>query len=222
MFSADLSEALFAQVVRDNCQKYLDEDMNNHEPIEYPQNHIIKMEKLIRDDEKREVRSKIFTWTRRLVATAAAFVIIASGVLLTVPEVRAAVAGAIQRWTEKFTEFTGEPIDVEFKQWTLGYVPEGFVLTAETIDGESYIGTYISDDNLLFFFQYVSINGIISVNNENIEYTQANYEGIVFHIFKSRDKSSSSSIIWDNGTQLFCVSGDIPSDDLLKIAKNIV
>jgi hypothetical protein len=222
MFSDDYTEALFSQVVRDNCQRNFEEDLNNREPIEHSQSHIIKMQKLIRDDEKRELRSKIFTWSRRLVAAAAAFVIIASGVLLTVPEVRAAVVGAIENWTEKYTEFSGEPINNEFKQWTLGYVPEGFVLTDETMDGDFYIATYMNDVNLLFNYQYTPIDNSISVNNENLEYTQINYEGTVYHIFKSIDINYSSSVIWDNGTQLFCVSGDISSDDLLKIAKNIV
>jgi hypothetical protein len=221
MFSDDYTEALFAQVVRDNCQRNLEEDLNNKEPIEYSQSHIIKMEKLIRDDEKRELRSKIFTWSRRFAATAAALVVVASGVLLTVPEVRAAVAGAVENWTEHFTKFTGDTIDSDYRQWELGYVPEGFILESEIKDEDIYDATYINSENLMFSFQYMSLEHSISVNNENVEYYTQFIGNTIYHIFSSNNREQSSTVLWDNGNQLFCLSGDLSADDLLIIAKNI-
>jgi hypothetical protein len=221
MFSDDYTEALFAQAVRDNCQRNLEEDFNNAEPIEYSHNHIAKMEKLIRDDQKRELRSKILTWTRRFVATAAAFVVVASGIFMTVPEVRAAVAGAIQNWTELYTEFTGEPIDAPSKQWKLGYIPEGFVIETVTESEGYYHALYMNNQNQTLRFHYMGIDNSISTNNENAEYRQIVYGNIIYHVFESTDRNSQSSIIWDNGSQMFNLSGDLAVEELLKIAKNV-
>jgi hypothetical protein len=221
MFSDDYTEALFAQAVRDNCQRNQKEDLENKESVEYSQNHIIKMEKLIRDDEKREIRAKIFTWTRRFAATAAAFFVVAGGVLLTIPEVRAAVIGAIQTRTEHYTDFSGEPTEGEFKQWKLGYIPEGFVLDYEIKDNEHYYAAYVNDKNQDFYFLYTLIDNNISTNNEETEYTQVFDNGVLYHLFIAKEDSHASSIIWDNGVQLFRIFGDLSTDELLKIAKNI-
>jgi hypothetical protein len=223
MFSDDYTESLFAQAVKDNCQKNLEEDLDSNEPIEYSHEHIIKMEKLIQGDEKRELRVKIFAWTRRIAATAAAFFIVVGGVLLTVPEVRAAVIGAIQNRTEHYTDFSGEPTDAdgEFKHRTLGYIPEGFTLASEVREKEYYSAAYVNDKNQYIKFQYALINGNISVNNEDAEYSQLHDDGTIYHVFESYDKTLSSTVLWDNGEQLFCIFGVINTDELLKIAKNV-
>jgi hypothetical protein len=221
MFCDDYTEALFAQVVRDNCQQNIEEDLYNKEPIEYSQNHIITMEKLIHNDEKREIRSKVFTWSRRFVATAAAFIVVTSGVLLTVPEVRAAVAGTIQNWTEQYTKFKGEPTEGEFEQWALSYIPEGFVLESETVEANFYDATYINSVNKMFSFQYADIEYSISINNEDVIYRTLYEDGILYYIFDTLDDKHSNSVLWDNGSQIFYVYGDLSVDDLLKIAKNI-
>jgi hypothetical protein len=181
------------------------------------------MEKLIRGDEKREIGAKIFTWTRRIAATAAAFFIVAAASLLTIPEVRAAVIGAIQNRTEQYTEFTGNPTDAdgEFKYHTLGYIPEGFVLTSEIKEDEYYSATYFDDNNKKFRFQYGKIEDEISLNNEDAEYSQVFDGGILYHLFIADDDSRFSSIIWDDGINLFIISGELSIDELLKIAKNI-
>jgi hypothetical protein len=224
MFKDEYTEALFAQAVRDNCQRNFEEDFDNKEPIEYSHDHIVRMEKLIRDDEKREIRTKIFRWTRRCVAAAAAFFVIAAASLITIPEVRAAVIGAIQNRTEHYTEFTGESTDAdgEFKQWKLGYIPEGFELDSEIKGKEYYFATYFDDTEKMIYFQYGKIEDVIAVNNEDVDYTQVYDEGVLYHVFTSGDEDHSSALIWDNEVQIFYISGELSIDELLKIAKNIV
>jgi hypothetical protein len=182
------------------------------------------MEKLIRGDEKREIGAKIFTWTRRIAATAAAFFIVASASLLTIPEVRAAVIGAIQNRTEQYTQFTGEPTDAdgEFKYHTLGYIPEGFILDYEIKDKDNYYAFYANDKDQIIEFYNTTIVNSISTNNEDVDYTQVFDDGVLYHVFIAEDDSHATSIVWDDGVQLYKIYGELSIDELLKIAKNIV
>lgn len=173
---------------------------------------------------------------RRLVTVAAVLVLVLAGALATSAEVRYAVRHAVLQWTDidlrltYDTEGTPAPDDLTLPQgYADHYVPEGFVLdegnalvTQTTLlrgyenaaQGQSYYiacyaiqpeGQVSTFDNEHTTYETIDLNG-----KEATLGTSMNYDG-----------STSYYLFWESNGIHQSVSGNVPLNELLKIAQNI-
>lgn len=173
---------------------------------------------------------------RRLVTVAAVLVLVLAGALATSAEVRYAVRHAVLQWTDidlrltYDTEGTPAPGDLTLPQgYADHYVPEGFVLdegnalvTQTTLlrgyenaaQGQSYYiacyaiqpeGQVSTFDNEHTTYETIDLNG-----KEATLGTSMNYDG-----------STSYYLFWESNGIHQSVSGNVPLNELLKIAQNI-
>ena len=173
---------------------------------------------------------------RRLVTVAAVLVLVLAGALATSGEVRYAVRHAVLQWTDidlrltYDTEGTPTSADLTLPQgYADHYVPEGFVLdegnalvTQTTLlrgyenaaQGQSYYiacyaiqpeGQVSTFDNEHTTYETIDLNG-----KEATLGTSMNYDG-----------STSYYLFWESNGIHQSVSGNVPLNELLKIAQNI-
>ena len=173
---------------------------------------------------------------RRLVTVAAVLVLVLAGALATSAEVRYAVRHAVLQWTDidlrltYDTKGTPAPDDLTLPQgYADHYVPEGFVLdegnalvTQTTLlrgyenaaQGQSYYiacyaiqpeGQVSTFDNEHTTYETIDLNG-----KEATLGTSMNYDG-----------STSYYLFWESNGIHQSVSGNVPLNELLKIAQNI-
>lgn len=173
---------------------------------------------------------------RRLVTVAAVLVLVLAGALATSAEVRYAVRHAVLQWTDidlrltYDTEGAPAPGDLTLPQgYADHYVPEGFVLdegnalvTQTTLlrgyenaaQGQSYYiacyaiqpeGQVSTFDNEHTTYETIDLNG-----KEATLGTSMNYDG-----------STSYYLFWESNGIHQSVSGNVPLNELLKIAQNI-
>lgn len=173
---------------------------------------------------------------RRLVTVAAVLALVLAGALATSAEVRYAVRHAVLQWTDidlrltYDTEGTPAPDDLTLPQgYADHYVPEGFVLdegnalvTQTTLlrgyenaaQGQSYYiacyaiqpeGQVSTFDNEHTTYETIDLNG-----KEATLGTSMNYDG-----------STSYYLFWESNGIHQSVSGNVPLNELLKIAQNI-
>ena len=173
---------------------------------------------------------------RRLVTVAAVLVLVLAGALATSAEVRYAVRHAVLQWTNidlrltYDTEGAPAPGDLTLPQgYADHYVPEGFVLdegnalvTQTTLlrgyenaaQGQSYYiacyaiqpeGQVSTFDNEHTTYETIDLNG-----KEATLGTSMNYDG-----------STSYYLFWESNGIHQSVSGNVPLNELLKIAQNI-
>ena len=173
---------------------------------------------------------------RRLVTVAAVLVLVLAGALATSAEVRYAVRHAVLQWTDidlrltYDTEGTPAPDDLTLPQgYADHYVPEGFVLdegnalvTQTTLlrgyenaaQGQSYyIACYaIQPEGQVSTFdnEHTTYETIDSNGKEATLGTSMNYDG-----------STSYYLFWESNGIHQSVSGNVPLNELLKIAQNI-
>ena len=173
---------------------------------------------------------------RRLVTVAAVLVLVLAGALATSAEVRYAVRHAVLQWTDidlrltYDTEGAPAPDDLTLPQgYADHYVPEGFVLdegnalvTQTTLlrgyenaaQGQSYYiacyaiqpeGQVSTFDDEHTTYETIDLNG-----KEATLGTSMNYDG-----------STSYYLFWESNGIHQSVSGNVPLNELLKIAQNI-
>lgn len=173
---------------------------------------------------------------RRLVTVAAVLVLVLAGALATSAEVRYAVRHAVLQWTDidlrltYDTEGTPAPDDLTLPQgYADHYVPEGFVLDEENAlatqttllrgyenaaQGQSYYiacyaiepeGQVSTFDDEHTTYETIDLNG-----REATLGTSMNYDG-----------STSYYLFWESNGIHQSVSGNVPLNELLKIAQNI-
>lgn len=173
---------------------------------------------------------------RRLVTVAAVLVLVLAGALATSAEVRYAVRHAVLQWTDidlrltYDTEGTPAPADLTLPQgYADHYVPEGFVLDEENAlvtqttllrgyenaaQGQSYYiacyaiqpeGQVSTFDDEHTTYETIDLNG-----REATLGTSMNYDG-----------STSYYLFWESNGIHQSVSGNVPLNELLKIAQNI-
>lgn len=89
----------------------------------------MRMKKLFVKDHRRKFLKNAMLYSRRVASILVIVLGLLFGTLLFNTEVRAAVGKVLVEWYEKFTSFTfrDEEIIVEKKEWTLEYLPEGYL-----------------------------------------------------------------------------------------------
>src|SRR5690606_9115734 len=131
----------------------------------------MRMKKLFVKDHRRKFLKNAMLYSRRVASILVIVLGLLFGTLLFNTEVRAAVGKVLVEWYEKFTSFTfrDEEIIVEKKEWTLEYLPEGYLQKNYEELGNVTNMEFINNQGDKIRFSYRPENSItnISVDNEN-------------------------------------------------------
>ncbi len=161
---------------------------------------------------------------RTVVSAAVAFGIV-FGMLLTQPEVYAAVQKTIRTVFGEYDkiEYVDEAADdtVINDSIRLGYVPEGYYLSEGKYTPLDVSLIYKNGENRIKF-EYGFANGKFAyIDNEQSWYEVLTSDGIEYHCYLSDDKSFYDKISWCESGYYFVVSAHISKEDIIKIAENI-
>lgn len=222
IFDAVLAEAL-EECLDKELKKY--DELALNEPREFSPQYKKKMRKIINSVGRKDRITKYKRISiRAVVSIAAAFGLI-FGVLLTQPEVYAAVQHVIRSVFDKYDkyEYVGEELTVENfdDSFRLEYVPEGYYLSE---------GLYSSIDVTLFYtnktneitFEYAIADGLISYyDNEHNSYEILNLNGIEYQYYESNDIDFNNKLIWYEDGYVFSIYAHLSKEELVKIAENV-
>lgn len=159
----------------------------------------------------------------KTLVTAAAVFGIVFGMLLTQPEVYAAVQKTIRTIFGEYDriEYIDETSNVLNDNIRLGYVPEGYYLSDGTYTPIGVVLTYTNGVDKIRF-EYGTADGTISlVDNEHNEYEQFAANGVEYHYYSSLVAESDNAITWSENGYYFVVYAYFPKEVLVKIAENV-
>jgi len=190
------------------------------EEIVFSKEHEDKMKRLFRK-EWRKQSAKIFSKYAQRAACVLLVVIIGSGVAIY----------SVEAWRIKFLNFVleiGQPnTDFNFSDnggssysdddITLEYVPMGFEMTDSYSTRQKVFLTFTSGEK---YFQIVisDINSNSSIDTENGTIEKADVNG--YEAVYTTNKNINA-LIWHNNELVFRIAGNIPKEEILKIAENI-
>jgi len=188
--------------------------------------HVKRMKKLFAKDRKHDFYIGMIKWGKTAAALfVVAFALLFGTLFFTSPEVRAAVKGVIIEWFETFTKFYSEDdknLNDEEITWEISYFPKNFQVT-DIIETNSITKIIMQNDQgEIISLTYMQNEGSASINNENVEYDIYEYEGMEFHIFRSKDSDKLNTIVWNGEEYCFRLSSSININELIKIAKSVI
>lgn len=209
---ADAAEAELAEIERDCPQT-----------VDYPEKY--------RKIERKAYRKRWgggFRWTRTMQRAAAWILVIglAGGALLMmVPEVRAGFRNLVATSFEKYITFesvtTSATCSDKKGDYCFEYMPENYVETEYSNKlGVKYKFESIIDDTY-FKISYYPCNSI-SFRYDNEHSIVKEYEingNNAYLIYFEIDEDYT--LTWNDGVNIFRIDGNISSDEILKIARNI-
>lgn len=221
-------EALFRQAVIDDFDEKLD-SMPTKEQLSklysFSPEFEIRMKKLFTKDRRRSfIRTGIF-YTRKVASIIIIVLGLIFGTLLFNTEVRATVGKVFVEWYEKFTSFTyrDEETINEKKDWSLKYLPEGYVGESYEVLGRITNIEFTNNKGDKIRFSYYSEESIttISVDNENHEIDSYVILGNEAFTATATDNRFDNGIIWNADGHTFNLWGKIPIAELKKIAESM-
>lgn len=146
------------------------------------------------------------------------------GILALNQEARAQALSYFEEWFRDHTaiHFTQKE-QVEDKDWTIGYIPEGYEYkeTKDLVNQKEII--YENELGEVLFFGYASKQGAYTIGQDNEngalkKIKVGKYEAI---LYIAKDRGSMNMLMMDTEDYVFTLDGFLPEKELIKIAKSI-
>lgn len=221
-------EALFRQAVIDDFNEEIGSIPTNEQLAviySFSSEFEMRMKKLFVKDRRRSFVKTAMYFSRRVASILIIVLGLLFGTLLFNTEVRATVGKILVEWYEKFTSFIfiDDEVINEKKDWTLKYLPEGYVQENHEILGSITNIEFINNKGDKIRFSYRPENSItnISVDNENHEIDSCIILNNEAFSITAVDDRFDNGIIWNMDGHTFNLWGKISINELKKIAESI-
>ena len=229
----ELKEKIFDLVLKEALQESLDKELQEIDemvasspPHEFSPQFEKRMRKLINSIGRKD-RIKKYTRiaVRTIVSMAAAFGLI-FGVLLTQPEVSAAVQNVIRTVFDRYDkyDYVGDELTVDNfnNNIRLGYVPDGYYLSSGYYSHAAVLLTYVNENKNEIMFDYGIANGASGIyDNEHNSYSEFTINGIDYYYYESNDNDFYDILVWYKDGYSFSVFAHLSKEELVKIAENV-
>lgn len=222
-----LFDSILTEALKDRSKIYLSNIPSEDElsmQLEFSDGFKDKMSKLMGRYRRMADRRKVFIYTKRFVAGILIAAGLGFGVLMLSQPVRAAVQNVIIQWFDKYTQFDfqSDSTEVEFKEYTLGYLPEGFVET-DYFTATGYVSIEYEDLNGNdIIFEYSTSEGLsVGLDNENSTYSIINLNGTEAHLFESNEEGRRSYLLWTHDGYTFTIGSNLSIEEIIKIEENL-
>lgn len=153
-------------------------------------------------------------------------VLLAGAIMVfAVPTARADFCNLVITFFEKCFSLNAATASSPFKDkvedYNFEYIPDNYAQTAfNDIGGIEYTFESILDDTYFIIGYYPSNDTSIFYDNEHTIVTQCTVNNNVAYLIYF-EKSDDYALTWNDGDNLFNITGTIHSDEILKIADNI-
>lgn len=222
-FEYEIWESLLKAAVIKNS---LDE-LENYSPEEIskttlPAHYDQKMQRLVqRLHYKNAIRNSLF-YVEKIVVLLFILMGISFLFLLHFDEVRATCHDVITYIYEKYILFQHEAdLGEELTSVKLGYIPEGFSLSEETLSESGYDAVYSNSQGDMLFFESTPYKHISQADNEHYDIYEVKIGHYTGQFFNSTDERFPNILYWQNETEYYCLEAPLPEDEIKKIAENI-
>ncbi len=222
---------IFDIILAEALEECLDEELKKYDeikldkPHEFSKEYKRKMRKIANSvGRKDRIKKYKRIAVRSVISIAAAFGII-FGVLLTQPEVYAAVQNVIRNVFDKYdkyeyvsNELTVGNFDDSFR---LGYVPDGYFLSNGVYSPAYVILTYENGNEIIELNYGIADDISANYDNEHNLFDKFTIDGIEYYYYKSNDEDFYSTILWYNEGYSFSLNAHLSKEEFVKIAENI-
>lgn len=165
---------------------------------------------------------------RKLGRIAAMFLLTISlffGALMLHPEARAYIVNLVVTWYEDHIKYTfQEDGAAEIpKEWTFGYIPEGFELYFEEDRETNYVFLFENEDGALLSIFISNESGSFYTDNEHFTITRSLIRGSMAEFYEAKDGDPTNMIVWHREDVHAFVElvGDMPIEEIVLVAEGL-
>lgn len=213
----------FKKALSDALKADYEDSIPNIEEHKFSPKFEKKMRRLINRRNKPYYRI-INTVGKRVACALFAFLVASSVTVLSVKALRETVADFFISIYEKFSTIksvdeTGTAPETIEDIYKITYDLSGFTIDYEDYDDYGRNTTYVKDDIIIFFEQFVKDFYDVNANTEDAEistYVINGNEAIYF-----QDNHQYHVLIWDSGDYIISLSSNIGKDALIEIAESV-
>lgn len=150
------------------------------------------------------------------------------GIMLTQPKVYAAVLDVVRTVFEDHDSYSNNIGSSDMDDKTFdnsivpSYIPEGYKLR------QAFYGDYNTDliydnkDDVDIQYSYGIKDGTeISVNNERVEFSERQINGITYYIYRATIPDDYNTVIWSKDDYSFVLESQLSIDEIVKIAESV-
>ena len=142
--------------------------------------------------------------------------------LMAIPTVRASVWDSVVNFYEKYIKFDFNVTSSEKEyigDYTLGYVPAGFVQTSAVENSAKNKYIYESAGLGFSIRYYYSEGNVVAYDDEEGKIHTVNIRGVDGYLIEYTD--GRYSLTWQKQNIIFTIDGDLSADEMIKIAEKI-
>ena len=142
--------------------------------------------------------------------------------LMAIPTVRASVWDSVVNFYEKYIKFDFNVTaggEETIGEYTLGYVPDGFVRTAALETPMRSVYTYENGQSAFYIRYQCSKDNTIAYDDENGVMRSIKINGIDGYLVEYL--GGTYTLVWEYNHTVFTVDGDISVNEMMKIAEKI-
>ncbi len=188
---------------------------------EFSPEFIEKMRVLIQQSKKMDTKT-LPVWRRKLVVGIAAILVLLSIAAMTITPVRAKIHELIQEIYKQYTHisFSGSgntADDTAFRQTMPTYIPEGFNLVIEDLEGTVLLFYEKGIDNISY--EQIRIRDVSKIiNTEGVELEELEFQGFPAQYYSNQGEQS---LMWCDDEYFYTVSSTLDRDTVFKIAESV-
>lgn len=225
-----LFDSILTQALKQKNQIYLNSLPSEGElsrELDYSAEFKKKIQELITSYKRKSILKKTFSYMKKFVA----ILLIAAGlgfsVLMFNQPVRAAIQNIITQWFDQYTrfDFQSDSGVIEPRNYTLAYLPDGFVeskkLEFPVFERVIYEYEDLNGIDILFEYSVTSESYSISLDNEHSTHSKIELKGSEAHLFESNQEDRRSYLVWVQEGYTFKLASMLDTSELIKIAQNI-
>lgn len=226
--SDSVFEALFRQAVLDN----FDDEINSipaddilKKTYSFSNEFELRMKKVFAVNRRREVFVRFFYYGRKVAVIIVITFSCIFTLLLSYPEVRAAIGNVLVEWYEQFTTFSfpKETTNNPNIHWIPEYLPDGFTYNEMYEFGETTNIIYTNDAGveISITFRPSTNSTNMSIDNENHDIEECYIGGNNAYTARSKSFDFDNAVIWSMHGYTFDIWSKLSVDELVKVAESI-
>ena len=225
--SSTAFEALVRQAVIDKCSDELDAippQKTLESMFAFSERHETMMRTLFRRDARRERIKRTARAVKRIAASFVIVTAVLSGLLMTNPNVRAAVGDTLVEFFDQFVSirYQGEQTEDLSAEWEPEYLPEGFLLLETETLAEITTLTYRNEDSVIMTFDYsTSPRNVVYTDSEYVDNTSVYRDGIEYRVFEAESDAFYTKVIWEQGEYYFILISKYNTSELMNTAFSV-
>lgn len=174
---------------------------------------------------KKALRKPIQVWSvaRRIAASFLIVLGLGGAVLFFVPEVKAAIVDTIVAFwdTHVSFHFSKSNVEIQLGEHTLYYLPKGYELTdkVETPVFSQYL--FENETDVIVLRHMKNSISTTSTDNENCTIQPIEIPPYIAYALITNNPEDVNAVIWGDEEQSFILNGNLPINELTKIAKSL-